>query len=1208
MKIKSLSIALVIGCLSVSVELYAQMELGAATSVQSPNAANLGKFGDIPVSLFTGVPSISIPVTTINNGPIKVPVELQYDASGCRIDQHATWVGLNWTLQAGGVIKRQTNGFFDEYKYSDVFKGYADPECYSSLAAANWNTLDYFNNGPQFADRYPDEFTFNFNGITGSFMLNHEGKWIVRSKENLSLKITEEIQNEFVLPGCNLPLTRVFTKFTIITNDGTTYVFGGDLNAIEFSASSLPSIIPEWNNPPSPPVANIGGYQRNIQTSAWHLTEIIAPTGQRIEFNYARGYTLQQATYSEVSCMYRIGGLGLSKTYDINQANKFAVFTSYLESITANDIVCTFSRSVSNELPQDFKLKPVTRDRFVFTVGLSTLMQYFKLDGIEIKVNNVPVKKYALAYIEKPTERLKLKELKSVSAADGQIEFSYKMEYNSLLLPDYNSGLEDHWGFYNGTNFFGNMFIESNLQNYPNVTDYYQSREPHPVLMGAEIIRKLIYPTGGYSEFYFEPHEYAAVVKQDPSIFLQTLSVNKIAGGLRIKMIKTFDALNSTPKVQEYFYVKDYNTGGTISSGILAGEPKYYEEYTIPNFSEPYKKFSSLPLNYLNTTNGNHITYTQVTEKKSEGYSIYTYNNFDNGYLDKPAFVQMVQSPSSNYFKKLYGKLDLERGLLRSTKIYASDNVLEKEIANEYNQDPNRYNVYVRAIHNYSMESGGASNMSAFPIYTFYPYRTRELTATYCRNGITISSEVNYTYDPVHQLLRTATSINSNGVMKRSTFIYPPDYVSMPAAPAANEVHDIEALKASNIVNTPIETIQSVLRGGNEFVVGGKLMHFENLKPERDFELETEAPIAVSNFSRAAITSQGFTADSRYKERNYYSRFDDKGNVQEIIAKDNFPACYLWGYNKTYPVAKITNATYNEVATVIGTTAINNLMLSYNDADIRSIIQQLRVGLPKAQVYTYTFKPFIGLSSETAPNNYVTTFQYDNFGQLYLSRDDNGNVVKRYDYGYMELKRISLSHSSLNFGNVPMGHSASQTLLVNNTGTLPVIISNLTLPAGYTYIINGSGTIPPGDNVSITITFTPTAVNVYAGNVSIVSDAPGSNSIAVTGAGVGTKIISVTGNLAFGTTNSSTMSFPCRNLTMTITNSGTLPLTVTNVITPHPFGKNWSGGTIPPGGSQNVTISFCPVVPGTFSGTITVVSDKTDGTETIGVSGSAVRL
>ena len=51
-------------------------------TMPAPNAASLGKYGDVPVSYFTGVPSISIPIHTVQSGPLSLPLSLNYHAGG----------------------------------------------------------------------------------------------------------------------------------------------------------------------------------------------------------------------------------------------------------------------------------------------------------------------------------------------------------------------------------------------------------------------------------------------------------------------------------------------------------------------------------------------------------------------------------------------------------------------------------------------------------------------------------------------------------------------------------------------------------------------------------------------------------------------------------------------------------------------------------------------------------------------------------------------------------------------------------------------------------------------------------------------------------------------------------------------------------------------------------------------------------------------
>ena len=98
-----------------------------------------------------------------------------------------------------------------------------------------------------------------------------------------------------------------------------------------------------------------------------------------------------------------------------------------------------------------------------------------------------------------------------------------------------------------------------------------------------------------------------------------------------------------------------------------------------------------------------------------------------------------------------------------------------------------------------------------------------------------------------------------------------------------------------------------------------------------------------------------------------------------------------------------------------------------------------------------------------------------------------------------------------------------------------------------------------------------------------------------------TRIISLRGNFDFGNVVIGTVPIT----TLTITNSGNSPLTVTGISYPTGYNGNWSG-TIPAGGSQNVTITFAPSALANYGGMITVTSDATSGTSTTSVSGLGV--
>ena len=94
--------------------LVAQTYYERITNVQTPNVASLGIYGEIPVSPFTGTPSVTVPLYELYLENLKFPITLSYHSGSVKPDLHPSWVGLGWTLNAGGVIYRTVNEGPDE--------------------------------------------------------------------------------------------------------------------------------------------------------------------------------------------------------------------------------------------------------------------------------------------------------------------------------------------------------------------------------------------------------------------------------------------------------------------------------------------------------------------------------------------------------------------------------------------------------------------------------------------------------------------------------------------------------------------------------------------------------------------------------------------------------------------------------------------------------------------------------------------------------------------------------------------------------------------------------------------------------------------------------------------------------------------------------------------------------------------------------------
>ncbi len=121
-------------------------------------------------------------------------------------------------------------------------------------------------------------------------------------------------------------------------------------------------------------------------------------------------------------------------------------------------------------------------------------------------------------------------------------------------------------------------------------------------------------------------------------------------------------------------------------------------------------------------------------------------------------------------------------------------------------------------------------------------------------------------------------------------------------------------------------------------------------------------------------------------------------------------------------------------------------------------------------------------------------------------------------------------------------------------------------------------------------------VGISASACGASSSAPATPSATVT------KIVVLSGNLAFGGTQvGKTVTKP-----LTIANSGSGLLTVSGLTLPTGYSANWTSGTIEAGRSQDVGITFAPTTVQGYDGTLTVTSDQTGGGNAIFLSGTGV--
>ena len=486
-KISFSTILLIIWCQS---QLLAQNHADMNSQVNypsSPTAASLGRYGEYPVNLQNGLVSIDIPFTAVQGRKINFPISISYHASGIKVDQEASWVGLGWSLNASGVITRKIVGGPDDYGAQGFIQNAAtikEPGEYDLSVDSDWFLVKDAHTGKM--DLQPDIYNFNMpGGYAGSFSYASDGKFYAETLDNLKISYDKSIQ-----------------LFEITTDDGTLYRFGLDLE--NNPATEETTIIPTR--------ADFNGSPGAI--SSWYLTEIISPAKEDTVF-----FTYTSHNYSDLV----VSGQSVTIAHDDPHTPGIPTLrnsTSVVQIPDARKLATIrFSRGklVFNTL-DDRQDRPNIRlssiDVFEKLGG-----QYEKIQTIELLNNDyydrfTATKVYFGAYTPSNEKSLKLNGV-TIRGIQSGGEKKYQFAYNDIQLPARETTPQDYWGYFNGKTLNQNLVPKT--ERLFGIRDYVfgdADRSPSAEHMKAGMLERITYPTGGTTVFDYEPHYYLSETEE----------------------------------------------------------------------------------------------------------------------------------------------------------------------------------------------------------------------------------------------------------------------------------------------------------------------------------------------------------------------------------------------------------------------------------------------------------------------------------------------------------------------------------------------------------------------------------------------------------------------------------------------------------------------------------------------------------------------
>jgi hypothetical protein len=466
-------------------------------------------------------------------------------------------------------------------------------------------------------------------------------------------------------------------------------------------------------------------------------------------------------------------------------------------------------------------------------------------------------------------------------------------------------------------------------------------RNVDPVFLTEGVLKKITYPTGGFTNFEYEPHQY-----------IETGTL-KFAGGLRVTIITSTESAASGI-VQE----KNYKYGQTESGEGLKNFYNNLMFYTSHSFGDNTSNtsISSSQSFQMDGYDGSPVVYPYVTEYfgtpgNNNGKIKYVY---DNGSPIQDNLVICYEPHTSLFFRKTN---HWKRGNLTSKLVFDKNNnyvlsvsnsfeilkpseemvglVVQKKqmiASNSYPEPPvcwyslyigesciqpgeptaNCLNQWHKA---YVQFSTGVMKMT----------KTTEISYDIADPSRSVTSESNYVYDAnylqpleVNKTLRKLQTGYEEQVIDYTK--YPFNY-SFTGAPSGSDAQGIKLLQDKNIYAAPIEQY-TVKKFKNPTtwqsdITAGTITTYRSDKPypSKIWQIETTAPVTSASFGTgSSIVSNAFTKHSTYKEKLTFTGYDGTGNITQYNKINDVTNTYLWDYLNVYPVAEVINADSNNVA------------------------------------------------------------------------------------------------------------------------------------------------------------------------------------------------------------------------------------------------------------------------------------------------------
>jgi len=651
------------------------------------------------------------------------------------------------------------------------------------------------------------------------------------------------------------------------------------------------------------------------------------------------------------------------------------------------------------------------RVEFIYEDDPTRAVMKKKLVQIKVTslIDNSLIKDFRLNYTTKgDAQRFYLESICDVSLDNK----TWKFKYNNTL-PAMWSHQQDIFGYANQNSVYHMIPVDSSTDDWYELESANRDVSESNVDRGA--LNSVVYPTGGSMNIEYEAQKEVRHGEDyfGPGVRLQRIYFKDVNGDLEKSMTYEYQHLEGNhihKKGQFYLYYKVSGDNVANSPLTWSSSPFPSHELEVNMYSGFY--YSHVVTNYLNK-NG------QV-----EFSSLDNYRGFMENFTLKP---YLRKSTSKNGAGIRVKEVDFDYG--ESDVIALDAHMLDRSYLFKQFYTDCSGTVFVNDPD--SEEQFMTHYLELWPIYYYSKSikKNGKSIKEYDINGV-LMSDVNTSFVYNDDYLPVKTSVKNRSLSgEQNLSINRMLYTGEDAGIFYQFNPILNILKTKGIRGKVVNATQSKLIDGVEKLMQATLNEYDSYgKVLNQYQLNLENPILDSD-----LNTSNWTSYYNLEKSMIYSPSHKLISYSDKLGKK----CFFWGYDDNYVVAQIDNMDSHELDQLSNLKNSLQGIDSYSDLSVKVDRDNLKVKngvirdqLPsKSRIQTYTFKPFVGVTSQTDINNLSAYYEYDDFNRLIRIRDNDWKLMSERNYNYGTALTMNVSTSTCNF---PATSSLSQTINVTS--------------------------------------------------------------------------------------------------------------------------------------------------------------------------------